>query len=91
MENATRYFFRNDENTFLIKFLSYISLGLFLSPWSKGFIFIIISIILWEIIFYLGTKGEAPHWRLHERIVLNVSYLLSYFLGRMLIDSPMIH
>jgi len=61
--------------------------GLVFSPWSYGWIFFVIFLIVWEVMYGFATKFKHPRWNLAERILIIVISLLGWTVGRLLVGQ----
>lgn len=56
--------------------------GIILSPWSRGIFWLIASIIIYEILLYIFTKGDPKYWNLQTRTGCIFASVLGFIIGR---------
>lgn len=59
--------------------------GLIFSPWSYGWVFYIVFLLIWELLYALATRCKPSKWNPWERILLIVVSLLGWTIGRILV------
>ena len=83
--------FRNSRyNEFSLLIISFCS-GVLFSPWSWGFLYYIVFLVLYEIITAYMTWCQPPYWCPSTRIGIVASSLLGFIVGRIIIgyDNPL--
>ena len=80
-------YFQNDSYTPVVQIIISFALGVLLAPLSYGFIYFIIFTIIYELIYYHGTKGEFPYWSTSSRFYINFVYIGAWWLGRLLVKK----
>lgn len=60
-------------------------IGLIFSPWSYGWLFFVIFLIVWELLYGIATKWHPSRWNLYERLLVLAVSLLGWVIGRMLV------
>lgn len=83
MINISRYFC-DRYNSFLFLCITYFTYGIILSPFSFGFALLIVSFIIYEIFFYIYTRGNLLFWNPRQRGFLFILTILSWIIGRTL-------
>jgi hypothetical protein len=59
--------------------------GLIFSPWSYGFIFFLLFLIVWEVLYAYATKMHPSQWGIVERIIVIEIAILGWVIGRLLV------
>jgi hypothetical protein len=59
--------------------------GLIFSPWSYGWLFFIIFLLVWEILYAISTECHPNQWILKERILIIVVSILGWMIGRIIV------
>jgi len=72
---------RNPNSTELVQLVVYFAMGLALGANSTNILMIIISIIIYELIFYFLTAGQSPFWRPEFRLAVNCAYFMGVMIG----------
>ena len=60
------------------------AVGLILSPYAKGIVYVLAFLIIYEILIYAVTHGKKPYWNWWDRAGIAASYLLGWLIGRIL-------
>jgi 4-hydroxybenzoate polyprenyltransferase len=76
--------FCNDNYTAMAQVIVALTLGILLSPWSSGLFFLIIFIILYELFYYIFTKGNPRYYNVFVRTGVIFASIFGYILGRTL-------
>ena len=76
--------FCNKNYTIFAQVVVSFAFGLLLSPWTSGLYFLIIYALIYEVFFYLFTKGESPYYSFEERVLVIFFYIFGYIFGRIL-------
>ena len=76
--------FQNEKNTAMVQVISSFCFGILLSPWSSGLFFLVIYTILYEIIYYIFTKGDPFYYSVFVRTGVICSSILGFIVGRTL-------
>lgn len=76
--------FCNDKNTPMMQVITSFTFGVLLSPWSSGLFFLVVFIIIYEIFYYVFTKGDARYYDSFTRCGVICSSILGYIVGRTL-------
>lgn len=76
--------FCNANYTPMAQVIVALSWGILLSPWSSGLFFLIIFIILYELFYYIFTKGDPLYYNLFVRTGVIFASIFGYILGRTL-------
>jgi hypothetical protein len=84
--------FRNPNYTELLQLISAFALGIILSPWSWGFLFFILYVVLYEIAIAIVNHMQYPYWRLEFRCAIVCASVFGFIIGRSLIgyEDPFI-
>lgn len=84
-------YFCNPKNTPMCQVIFSFFIGLLLSPWSYGIFFVVISIIIYELLFYFFTKGNPLYFNSFVRTSVVCSYVLGYITGRTLSGDEILY
>lgn len=76
--------FQNEKNTAMVQVLTSFCFGILLSPWSSGLFFLMIYIIIYEILYYIFTKGDPMFYSVFVRTGVIYASILGYIVGRTL-------
>lgn len=76
--------FCNDKYTPMAQVIVALTWGIILSPWSSGLIFLVASIIIYEIVYYIFTRGRFPYYNVFVRTGAMMASILGYIIGRTL-------
>jgi len=76
--------FQNDKNTPMVQVITAFIWGILLSPWSSGLIALFASILIFEILTYLFTKGDPRYYNVFVRTGVICSSILGFIIGRTL-------
>ena len=77
-------FFQNSNYTPMTEIVVSFVWGILLSPWNRGLIFLVSSIIVFEIMTYLFTKGDPKYYNVFVRTGVICSSILGFIIGRTL-------
>lgn len=80
-------FFCNEDRTAMVQLVSAIVFGILLSPWSGGLFFLVAFIIVYELAFYVFTKGDPRYYDLETRPCIIAGSLFGYILGKTLTST----
>lgn len=86
-ENKYTYlnkFFQNDSCTASVQIIIALVWGILLSPWSAGLIMLAASIVIYEIMIYIFTKGNPKYYNVFLRTSAICSSVLGFIIGRTL-------
>lgn len=81
----------NPKNTPAMQIIGAFTYGIILSPWSSGLFVLIISIITYELLFYLFTHGCPRYYNLFVRTTVIMSSVLGYIIGRTLSNDDILY
>lgn len=59
--------------------------GLFFGPFSNSIVYVIISLIVFELYVIISTRMAKPLWQFEFRVTMNAAGLIGWVLGRWLI------
>lgn len=76
------WWFCNDNYTPMAQVIVALVWGILLSPWSSGLFFLITFIILYEILYYVFTKGDPQYYNVFVRTGVICASTFGYILGR---------
>jgi hypothetical protein len=82
MSNFINRWFCNKNYTPMAQLIVSISFGILLSPWSSGLFFLVTFALIYEILFYIFTKGDPEYYDPFVRVTVNMGYLFGYIVGR---------
>jgi hypothetical protein len=78
------FFGRNDKSTLAFELTVAFVSGVIFSPWSWGFIYFLLFLIVYELFLVWASKCQSPYWNLHSRILVVVFSLFGFIIGRLL-------
>ena len=76
--------FCNPKYTPMAQVIVAIVWGIILSPWSQGLIFLVASVIAYEVAFYLFTRNHPQCYNNFTRTGVICASILGYIVGRTL-------
>lgn len=82
--NIFRWWFCNEKFTPMAQILVSLVWGVLLSPWSSGLFFLVIFIIIYEILYYIFTRGNPLYYNIFTRTGVIYCSIFGYILGRTL-------
>lgn len=62
-------------------------IGVLLSPYSTGIVYVIAFFVVYELLIYVITEGKPPYWNFYDRLGIVCAYLLGWVSGRALNGS----
>lgn len=74
--------FQNDATSPLANVILAFCLGVLWSPWGRGLFFLIVTIIVYEILFYIFTGGDPLYWQSDIRATVINAGVLGWIVGR---------
>lgn len=77
-------FFQNEKNTAMVQVITSFAFGILLSPWGSGLFFLIVYIIIYEILYYIFTKGDPIFYSVFVRTGVIYASILGFIVGRTL-------
>ena len=85
--------FCNPNNNEFTQLILALLLGIIFSPWSLGFLYFFIFLVIYEIICMILTSCQRPYWNLYFRISIISASLLGWIIGRTIFgyDDPFYH
>lgn len=83
--------FCNEKYTPMAQVIVSLVWGILLSPWSSGLFFLIVFIIIYEIMYYLFTRGDPKYYDVFVRTAVICAAVLGYILGRTLSGDDILH
>ena len=66
----------------MAQFIISIIWGILLSPWSSGLFFLVVFILVYEILYYVFTKGNPLYYNVFVRTSVIYGSIFGYILGR---------
>lgn len=82
--NWIYWWFCNDKYTPMAQTLIALVWGILLSPWASGLFFLLVFIIIYEILYYIFTRGDPKHYNVFARTGIIYASIFGYILGRTL-------
>lgn len=76
--------FCNRKYTPMAQVIVALTYGVLLAPWSYGLIFLVISIVAYEVAFYIFTRRSPQCYNLFVRTGVIFASIFGYLLGRTL-------
>jgi len=83
--------FCNDKNTVMAQAIVSFAYGILLSPWSQGLFFLIISIIIYEILYYVFTHGNPRYYQVFTRCGVICAAIAGYIIGRTICNCDILY
>lgn len=80
-------YFCSDTYTPVAQIFASFVFGAIFAPWSWGILFLIIYFIIYEILFYIFTKGDPKYWQPETRLAVFCSYILGWIVIRTIIED----
>jgi len=80
--------YRNEHKTPMVHVISAFTFGILLSPWSKGIFFLALFMVLYEISFYLLSRGDPRYYNDLTRVGTMCASFLGFIVGRTIIGMP---
>lgn len=78
-------YFRNPKYTQLVQIIVSFAFGIIFAPYSYGFIYLVIYLFLYEVIYFIFTRGEYPYWTPLFRFATVAASLLGWIIGRVIV------
>ena len=75
-------YFCNEKATPMYNVIFALVWGIILSPWSRGVFWLIVSIVVYEILLYIFTKGDPKYWSVQTRCACICAAVLGFIIGR---------
>lgn len=79
-------YFSNTKSTPLFQFIVAFSFGILFSPFSKGLIYTILTILIMEILTFMYCNT----WSVLNRILIIIGSLSGYAIGRFISGNPIL-
>ena len=89
--NWIRWWFCNDKATPMAQLLISLVWGVLLSPWASGLFFLLVFIIVYEILYYVFTKGDPRYYNVFVRVGVIYASVFGYILGRTLSGDDILY
>lgn len=78
-------FFVNPKYTQLMQIIVAFAIGILFAPYSYGFLFLVIYLIIYELVYLYFTRGCYPYWSPLFRAAVNASSIYGWIIGRTIV------
>lgn len=86
-----RRWFCNDKYTPMAQLITALVWGVLLSPWGSGLFFLFVFIIIYEILYYVFTKGNPVYYNVFVRVGVIYASIFGYIVGRTLSGDEILY
>ena len=83
--------FCNEKYTPMAQMIIALVWGILLSPWASGLFFLFVFIIIYEILYYVFTRGDPRYYNVFVRVSVMCASIFGYILGRTLSGDDILH
>jgi len=85
------WWFCNEKYTPMAQVLIALIWGVLLSPWASGLFFLFFFIIVYEILYYIFTRGDPKYYNVFVRVGVIYASIFGYILGRTLSGDEILY
>lgn len=78
-------YFQNPQYTQLMQVIIAFALGVIFSPFSYGFLFFLLYLVVYELAYLFFTRGCCPYWGFLFRGAVIGASILGWLLGRIVL------
>ena len=78
-------FVANEQHNIYAQSIIAFCMGLILSPWSMGWIYFLLFLIVWEILYAIATQCHESRWTFQQRLFIIFISFCGWILGRVLV------